>query len=81
MFEAGQIVKLTEPSEAERAIVFTVIEMRGPRVLVRDDTSHMAIKPTFVYLAAELAIASEADQDEAEALRIVELERVAYWGQ
>jgi hypothetical protein len=54
MFEVGQIVKFKEPGEDEVGAIFTVVEMRGPRVLVRDHTSHMAIQPTFVYQAGDL---------------------------
>jgi hypothetical protein len=61
MFKPGQIVKFAVPmTEAERLERFTVLEMRGERVLVQDASSfwdgHL-LHPTAVYLAADLIAA------------------------
>jgi hypothetical protein len=53
-FSAGQIVKFVAPvSDNERHERFKVLELRGPRVLV-EFVCDMSIRPTFVYLAADL---------------------------
>ena len=51
----GDVVKFREPTDTEEASErFIVLELRGDRVLVGDVNTQMAIRPTFVYLCAEL---------------------------
>ena len=50
----GQLVRFVAPlSEDERGEKFTVLELRGERALV-EFVCEMSIRPTFVYLAADL---------------------------
>jgi hypothetical protein len=52
---AGDVVKFAQPmSDAEQIQRFVVVELRGPRVLVQDLVTDMAIKPQAVYLASDL---------------------------
>lgn len=54
----SDLVKFSDPMNSDEATErFIVRELRGPRVLVEDAETHMAIKPTFVYLLADLAAA------------------------
>jgi hypothetical protein len=54
-FSASQIVKFVAPmSDDERQERFKVLELRGARVLV-EFVCNMSVRPTFVYVAAELA--------------------------
>ena len=53
-FAIGQRVKFTAPlNDNERQERFTVIELRGNRVLV-EFICDMSIRPTFVFLSADL---------------------------
>lgn len=53
-FSVGQIVKFVAPlTDDERQERFKVCELRGARVLV-EFICDMSIRPTFVYLAADL---------------------------
>ena len=53
-FAVGQLVRFIAPlNEDEREEQFTVLELRGERVLV-EFVCGMSIRPTFVYLAADL---------------------------
>ena len=50
----GQLVRFISPlTEDERGENFTVLELRGERALV-EFVCEMNIRPTFVYLAADL---------------------------
>lgn len=58
-FHPGQIVRFAVPeTAAEQSERFEVIEDRGPRVLVRFICG-LTLKPTSVYLAADLTAAPE----------------------
>ena len=53
-FSVGQIVKFVAPlTDDERQERFKVCELRGARLLV-EFMCDMSIRPTFVYLAANL---------------------------
>ena len=53
-FSVGQIVKFVAPlTDDERQERFKVCELRGARLLV-EFMCDMSIRPTFVYLAADL---------------------------
>lgn len=53
-FEPGDVVKYREPmDEREAAARFTVVEPRGPRVLIRFHCD-MAIKPTENVLVTDI---------------------------
>lgn len=54
MLQVGQLVKFANPQSANEMIErFTVVELRGTRVLV-EFVCDLAIKPTFVYLVSEM---------------------------
>ena len=54
MLQIGQLVKFATPETAnEKMERFTVVELRGTRVLV-EFVCELAIKPTFVYLVSEM---------------------------
>lgn len=57
-WKTGTLVKLYNPTNADEAWErFTVVEMRGDRVLVADADEYwdgQTLRPTFVYLASEL---------------------------
>lgn len=60
-FSEGQIVKFVAPlSDDERQERFKVLEPRGERVLV-EFVCDMRIRPTFVYLAADLVAEQRTD--------------------
>jgi hypothetical protein len=50
----GMLVRFKNPTKAEAGERFTVLEVRGDRVLVEDAASTMRIAPTFVYLISDL---------------------------
>jgi hypothetical protein len=63
MFAPGQIVTFREPEPDEVGETFIVLEMRGDRVLVGSRNSafeNWRIKPTSVYLVADLRTVEEA---------------------
>lgn len=51
---AGDVVAFKQPAADEVGLRFTVIELRGDRVMVRHDDSIMSIKPTFVYPVTDM---------------------------
>lgn len=55
-FTVGQKVKFAEPmDESEEEIIMTVLELRGDRVLVSDDSlADWDVQPTSVYSSFEL---------------------------
>ena len=54
-FRAGDVVRFRHPIDAaEAAEVYVVVEPRGDRTLVRDDSTGMFIAPTSVYATADL---------------------------
>jgi len=54
MLQVGQLVKFANPETANEKIErFTVVELRGTRVLV-EFVCDLNIKPTFVYLVSEM---------------------------
>lgn len=58
---AGNKVTFKELACNEAYIEFIVVEMRGPRVLVKEANPNKAyaIEPTFVYLEDELMVIEE----------------------
>lgn len=52
--KAGDRVKFATPHPNEREDRFVVLELRGDRVLVRDDNRIEPISPAFVYLITDL---------------------------
>ncbi len=62
MMKTGQQVKLSKCVETGDDVArFVIMELRGDRVLVQSCDSRFdswAIKPTFVYLVADLEIAA-----------------------
>lgn len=55
----GSQVKFSKPESNEVNDRFVVVEMRGDRVLVSDNSGHRdwSIVPTFVYLVSDLVVA------------------------
>lgn len=58
--KVGDRVMFSDPQTEDEALeVFTVLECRGDRVLVEFDCA-MPIRPTFVYLIAEMKVVNES---------------------
>ena len=60
--QVGDLVKFKEPREGEAGDRFMVLELRGDRVLVRDENEYWkgrGIIPTAVYLIEDLVLCED----------------------
>lgn len=59
-YEAGDYVKFKNPTPEEKNEIFTIVEDRDDKVLVRLEDSDIVdvqpIRPTFVYLKSEMVL-------------------------